>query len=246
MNRRDSLKTLVVGSLSAGLILEACNANEGKNGEAGNGKAGGKKFTSAPWAGKYEDWETHSGRQPFEVERDKELMSKQFFTDHEMKTIGVLADIIIPKDDKSGSATEAGVPDFIEFIVKDMPYHQTPMRGGLRWMDMQTLNRHGKAFVDCDKKQQMALVDEIAWPGKAKPEMGPGVAFFSLMRNLTASGFYSSEMGIKDIGYAGNTPNVWDGVPNDVLKQYHVSYSQKELNECVKKEDHNKMFVFES
>lgn len=239
MDRRDSLKTLFVGSLSAGLLLQACNPETKTSVKEVSGKG------SAPWAGEYSDWETSSGRQPEEVKRDKELMSQTFFTDHEMKTIGVLADIIIPADDKSGSATDAGVPDFIEFIVKDMPYHQTPMRGGLRWMDMKTLHRHNKSFVDCDKKQQMVLVDEIAWPAKAKPEVSQGVNFFTLMRNLTASGFYSSKIGIKDIGYVGNTPTIWDGVPDDVLKQYNVSYTQKQLNECVKKEDHNKMFVFD-
>ena len=75
--------------------------------------------------------------------------------------------------------------------------------------------------------------DEIAYPKKAKPEMQQGVAFFNLMRNLTATGFYTSEIGVKDVGYLGNTPNQWNGVPDDVLKQYGLSYSEKELKECV-------------
>ncbi len=246
MDRRDSLKTIALSTLSAGLLLDACNTKEkgGKNGR--NVNAESSENIAAAWAGKFKDWEASSGRQEFERERDKKLMAEKFFNDHEMKTIAVLADIIIPKDDRSGSATDAGVPDFIEFVVKDMPHHQTPMRGGLRWMDYQTLKRHDKAFVDCSKKQQLALVDEIAWPSKAKPEMQQGVQFFSLMRNLTACGFFSSKMGIKDIGYIGNTPNIWDGVPDDVLKQYGKSYSEKQLKECVKKEDHNKMFNFDT
>jgi len=77
------------------------------------------------------------------------------------------------------------------------------------------------------------MVDEIAWPAKAKPEMSQGVAFFSLMRNLTASGFYTTELGGKDIGYMGNVPNQWNGVPADVLQQYGLAYSEKELKECV-------------
>jgi len=121
----------------------------------------------------------------------------------------------------------------IEFIVKDMPEHQIPMRGGLRWLDIQCLTRHDKAFKDCSQQQQMEIVDEIAWPAKAKPEMSQGVAFFSLMRNLVASGFYTTEIGVKDIGYMGNVPNQWNGVPADVLQQYGLAYSEKELKECV-------------
>jgi gluconate 2-dehydrogenase gamma chain len=114
-----------------------------------------------------------------------------------------------------------------------MPEHQTPMRGGLRWLDVQCLNRWGKAFKDCTQPQQMELVDAIAWPKKAKPEMAQGVAFFSLMRNLTATGFYTSEIGVKDVGYIGNVPNQYNGVPEDVLKQYNLAYTEKELKECV-------------
>src|SRR5699024_9059662 len=242
MNRRDSLKTVAVSALSGALLLEACNNPKNK-------KPSGEKSSenmAAAWAGKFNDWETSSGRIEWERERDKELMSKTFFNKHEMATIAVLADIIIPKDSKSGSATDAGVPDFIEFIVKDMPYQQTPMRGGLKWIDQQTLKKYNKVFKDCSKEQQLELVDQIAYPAKAKPEMRAGVNFFSLMRNLTASGFFSSKIGIEDIGYMGNKPTIWDGVPDDVLKQYGKSYTKKQLKECVKKEKHNKMFVFES
>ena len=150
-----------------------------------------------------------------------------------MATITLLGDIIIPKDDVSGSASDAKVPDFIEFIVKDMPEHQVPMRGGLRWLDMQCLKRYNNPFSDCNKQQQMEMVDAIAWPKKATPEMKPGVAFFNLMRNLTATGFYTSEIGGKDVGYMGNVPNQWNGVPDDVLKQYNLAYTDKELKECV-------------
>jgi hypothetical protein len=145
----------------------------------------------------------------------------------------VLGDIIIPKDDKSGSASDAKVPEFIEFIVKDMPDHQLPMRGGLRWLDLQTLNRYNNPFKDCTDDQQIELVNEIAYPGKAKPEMQQGVAFFNRMRNLTATGFFTSKMGMDDLGYVGNKPNLWNGVPDDVLKQYGLAYTEKELAESV-------------
>ena len=202
MNRRQSLKTLGIGTLSAGVLLEAC-----------------KTKTDANAVPAVDDAAT-ADRLPGEIERDKKLNSEKFFSPHEMATITILADIIIPKDEHSGSASDAKVPEFIEFIVKDMPDNQVPMRGGLRWLDMQCLNRYGNPFKDCNTKQQIEMVDEVAYPAKAKPEMKQGVAFFNRMRNLTASGFYTTKIGIEDIGYVGNRPNKWEGVPADIIKHY--------------------------
>jgi len=216
MDRRKSIKTLLVGTVSAGVLVEACKGKE---------KEAVIKDDTTKISG--------LNRMKEEAEYEKQVAAQKFFTDHELATITILGDIIIPKDDVSGSASDAKVTDFIAYIVNDMPEHQTPMRGGLRWLDMQCLNRFEKAFTDCSKEQQMQLVDEIAWPKKAKPEMRQGVAFFSLMRNLTATGFYTSQMGVKDVGYIGNSPNQWNGVPADVLKQYNMAYSEKELKECV-------------
>jgi hypothetical protein len=131
-----------------------------------------------------------------------------------------LADMIIPKDERSGSATDAKVPEFIEFIVKDEPQHQLPMRGGLRWLDVQCLTKYNNDFKSCTPAQQTEMVTAIAYPGLATPEMQPGVTFFNKMRDLTTIGFFTSKMGIEDLGYKGNTPNEWKGVPPDVLKQY--------------------------
>lgn len=215
MDRRKSLKVMALGTVSAGLLLEAC-------------KKGDKKpLSEVPSS------ELTYDRTPEEAATHKRLMADTFFTPHEMATIAVLSNIIIPADEISGSATDAKVPDFIEFIVKDMPQHQTPMKGGLRWLDLQSIKRYEKPFKDCSEKQQLALVDEIAYPEKAKPGMKQGVSFFNLMRNLTATGFYSSEIGMKDIGYMGNKPNQWNGVPDEVLKQYQLAYTEKELKECV-------------
>jgi len=206
MNRRESLKALGLGTLSVAAFLESC-------------KPGSQKLADDS-TGKTESSDYDQTRLPNEIDRDKKLNTEKFFEEHEMATITVLGDIIIPKDSHSGSASDAGVPAFIEFIVKDMPEHQTPMRGGLRWLDLQCLNRYGKAFVDASNTQQIEMVTDIAYPKKAKPGMEPGVSFFSLMRNLTATGFFTSKIGIQDIGYMGNTPGKWTGVPADVLKQY--------------------------
>jgi gluconate 2-dehydrogenase gamma chain len=218
MDRRKSIKALIVGTVSTGVLVEACKTEEKKAPEqkpAETGTAGG------------------INRMKEEAAHEKEVVAKTFFTPDEMRTITILGDIIIPKDEVSGSASDAKVPDFIEFIVKDMPQHQTPMRGGLRWLDIQCLKRYEKPFRDCSQPQQIEMVDAIAWPDKAKPEMAQGVAFFNLMRNLTATGFYTSEIGGKDVGYMGNVPNQWNGVPPDVLKQYGLAYTEKELKECV-------------
>ncbi len=215
MKRRDSIKAILVGTVATTVLVDACTTSEEKSATATDPAA------------------STIDRTKEEAEREAKLMAETFFTSHELATIAVLSDIIIPKDDVSGSATEAGVPDFIEFIGKEMPHYQTPMRGGLRWLDMECFDRYQKAFKDCDAKQQIALVDEIAYPEKATPEMKRGVVFFNMMRNLTATGFYTSQIGVKDIGYAGNTANRWNGVPDEVLKQYGLAYSEKELKECI-------------
>jgi hypothetical protein len=220
MDRRQSLKALAVGTVSASLLLDACKTADKKDDVAVKPNEGNK----AEGPDRYAE----------EVEHYKQVISKTFFNEHEMATIAVLADIIIPKDDVSGSATDAKVPEFIEFIVKDMPHYQVPMRGGLRWLDLQSLKMFNKAFKDGSPEQQIQLVDMIAYPKKAKPGMAQGVAFFSTMRDLTCTGFYTSEIGVNDIGYMGNQPNQWNGVPEDVLKQYNLAYTEKELKECVK------------
>jgi gluconate 2-dehydrogenase gamma chain len=216
MDRRKYLKSITLGTLGAGVILESCNTEKSAVPEVAEELA----FTI--------------DRYPEELIREKELLSEKFFNEHEMKTIGILSDIIIPKDEVSGSATEAGVPDFIEFIVKDMPQHQLPLRGGLKWLDMQCLKNFNNAFVLCSNEQQIEIIDQIAFPELAKPEMQQGVAFFNLMRNLTATGFFTSKIGIKDLGYKGNQPNQWDGVPEDVLQQYGMKYDARTLEISVK------------
>jgi len=216
MDRRKYLKTLAAGTVGAGVLLEACAPDK-------------KAEVQAPATTdlKYD-------RYPAEVIREKTLQAEQFFDAHEMKTITVLADIIIPKDEKSGSASEAGVPDFIAFMAKDKPEYQTPLRGGLRWLDLQCMNKFNADFASCTPEQQIEMVDLIAYPEKAKPEHSQGVAFFNSMRDLTACGFFTSKMGIEDLGYVGNRPNQWNGVPQDVLDQYHLKYDDRTLEISVK------------
>lgn len=216
MDRRKYLKTFAVGALGAGVLVQGCDTEQ-------------KQEQAVP--------ETKSqgpDRQPEETRRYEDITREKFFDPHEMATIAVLADIIIPKDEVSGSASDAGVPAFIEFIVKDKPQLQTPLRGGLRWLDVQCMRRYSNAFQFCSSSQQIELIDEIAYPEKAKSEMQPGVSFFNLMRDLTATGFFTSEIGMKDLGYKGNSPNQWNGVPQEVLQQYGLKYDERTLQESVK------------
>lgn len=215
MDRRKSIKALMIGTVGAGVLVEACTSADKKNiASSADAALADRMLEEKAYLAKIE-------KEP------------KFFTEHEMATITVLGDIIIPKDEVSGSASEAKVPEFIEFIVRDMPSHQTPLRGGLRWLDLHCYKLYEKAFVNLSAAQQLTVVDSIAYPNKAPKELAQGVAFFNSMRDLVTTGFYTTEMGVKDLGYVGNAPNQWNGVPDDVLKQYNMAYSEKELKECV-------------
>jgi gluconate 2-dehydrogenase gamma chain len=149
----------------------------------------------------------------------------RFFTTHEWRTVRRLADDIIPHDDRSGSASDAGVPEFMDFIMVDQPAAQTPMRGGLEWIDTQCHSRFTLPFADCTRAQRSALLDDIAWPARAQSEMSQGVTFFSMFRDLTASGFWTSKVGMADLQYMGNrVVHEWQGCPPEALAKLGVSY----------------------
>lgn len=205
----------MIGTVGAGVLVEACTSADKKN------------IASSA------DASLDDRMQEEKAYLAKMAKEDKFFNEHEMATITVLGDIIMPKDEVSGSASDAKVPEFIEFIVKDMPTHQTPLRGGLRWLDLHCYKLYEKAFVNLSAVQQINVVDSIAYPEKAAKELAQGVAFFNSMRDLVTTGFYTTEIGVKDLGYVGNAPNQWNGVPDEVLKQYKLAYTEKELKECV-------------
>lgn len=149
----------------------------------------------------------------------------KFFTPHEWETVRALVDLVIPKDERSGSATDALVPEFMDFILMENPDEQLWMRGGLAWLDTECRERFSKDFLGGDATQRAALLDAIAWPEKAQPGVSQGVAFFNKFRDFTASGYYSSEMGVKDLQYQGNVyVTEWTGCPPAQLKKLGVSY----------------------
>lgn len=209
MKRRDTLKALTLGSLSGLNLLNPSEADAAAN----------QTLADTPVL-------VPGGRTKTEAIRDAALVKEKFFTEPEWQTVRILVDIIIPADAISGSASQAKVPEFIEFMMKDQPQHKTAMRGGLRWLDVQARKRFQQPFTSCTPTQRLAIIDDIAYPEQAKPDMSQGVAFFNLLRNLTATGFFTSQMGLKDLQYQGNTPNTWAGVPDEVLKQYGLSYER--------------------
>ena len=221
MDRREYLRLLLTGSIGAGLFMTSCTDEDRKTSEEIINRESGFGY----------------GRTQEEMERDHRLRSETFFTDSEMEMIVILADIIIPADEESGSATDAGVPDFIEFMMKDLPHLQVPTRGGLMWLNNECNRRFNKIFVECSEPQRMEVIDDIAWPDYADPDMMFGVRFFNRMRDLVSTGFFTSRIGVEYLGYQGNTPGFWDGVPEEVLNKHGFEYDQKTLDECIKAED---------
>jgi gluconate 2-dehydrogenase gamma chain len=151
----------------------------------------------------------------------------RFFTPAEFRTVGILADMIIPRDDRSGSATDAGVPEFMDFIMIDKPDNQGWMRSGLAWIDAQSSTRFAKPFANATAAEREQILNDIAWPARAPAALGDGVGFFNAFRDLTSSGFWSSRMGVKDLRYIGNTFNPeWNGCPPEALTKLGVTYAK--------------------
>lgn len=220
MDRRDTIKSLLLGSLAGGML--------------GIGCAPGEEATATIDTVEKEK-EKHYGRTPEEKALDEELKAEEFFSAHEVSTIAILCDLILPANDQFGGATDAGVPEFIEFIVKDIPKHQMPIRGGLMWLDNFANNEYNIEFKACSPDQQKAILDTIAFPIPDLPmkKQVQGVRFLSLMRDLTLTGYYTTKMGIDDLGYKGNMPSVWDGVPEEELQRHGMAYEKEWLAKCI-------------
>jgi len=144
----------------------------------------------------------------------------KFFTPAEYQTVRILSDLIIPADDRSGGAIDAGVPEFMDFTMVDQPARQVAMRGALAWLDLECQKRFDKTFVGASAAQRTAVLDDLATYGELKPGLSHGQAFFRAFRDLTASGFWTTKVGMTDLGYMGNTvvPK-WDGCPPEQLKK---------------------------
>jgi len=144
----------------------------------------------------------------------------RFFTTDEYEMVRILCDLIIPRDERSGSATDAGVPEFMDFIMVARPAGQVAMRGGLAWLDHECERRFDARFVEATDARRRSVLDDISGPEDPEDRLSQGRAFFRSFRDLTASGFWTSKMGIEDLEYMGNTfvPE-WKGCPPEVLKK---------------------------
>jgi len=171
-----------------------------------------------------DDQQHTPSQQPPQARPPAANYAAKFFTALEWRTVRVLADIVIPRDARSGSATDAGVPQFMDFVMTEYPNNQARMRDGLGWLNAESRSRFGVPFPDAKTAERIALVEDLAWPARAKPVHLPGVRFFSAFRDLSASGFFTSRVGVKDIGYMGNVPqSSWNGCSAAAERHIKVS-----------------------
>jgi hypothetical protein len=159
----------------------------------------------------------------------KNQPTRTFFTAAEWRTVSVLADDIIPRDARSGSATDAGVPAYIDYqmsVRETEDDTRVAMRGGLAWLNTESRARFSKNYAALTADQRHQILDDIAWPDRAKPAFSHGTVFFSRFRDLVGAGFFSSAMGWKDLRYEGNVfyPN-WQGCPEAAMKKLGVTHA---------------------
>jgi gluconate 2-dehydrogenase gamma chain len=180
VSRRDVLRSLAIGA-AGGSVLQMIPAQAAEYAHALVRK---EKVASA--TGRY---------------------TPKFFSAHQYETLTSLCDTIIPKDERSGGAVEAGAPEFIDLLTSENMEFQTRIGGGLMWLDNFCIDRYGKAYLECAAEQRKEVLDLIAYRKNAKerPGLKSGVAFFAALRDMTCDGFYTSKIGIADLQYIGNT-----------------------------------------
>jgi len=180
ISRRDILRTLAFGA-AAGSVLQVIPAEAAEYVH----QMVHKEKAAAP-AGAY---------------------TPKYFSAAQYTTLLFLCDTIIPEDEKSGGAVEAGAPEFIDLLTSENPEYQLKLGGGLFWLDAACTDRYDKVFMECTAAQKKEILDLIAYRKNAKKDLSlsQGVAFFAFLRNLTCDGFYTSKIGIADLQYIGNT-----------------------------------------
>jgi gluconate 2-dehydrogenase gamma chain len=180
VTRRDILKTLAVGAVG-GSVLQVIPAKAAEFVH----QAIHKEKAASP-AGKY---------------------TPKYFSAHQYEMLNWLCDAIIPKDDHSGGAVEAGAPEFIDLLTSENEKYQLRLGGGLVWLDSFCADRYSKSFMECAPEQRTEVLDLIAYRKNATKDasLRQGVAFFAFLRKMTCDGFYTSKIGIADLQYIGNT-----------------------------------------
>src|SRR5215471_21139741 len=189
ISRRDVLKTLAAGA-AGGSVLQVIPLQAA---EVAHQMVRKEKATTA--AGNY---------------------VPKYFTVKQYETLTSLCDAIIPRDEKSGGAVDAGAPEFIDLLTSENAEFQNRLGGGLMWLDSYCIDHYGKVYMESLPEQRKEVVELIAYRknAKANPEIQQGVAFFAVLRNMTCDGFYTSKIGIDDLQYIGNvTRSEWPGCP---------------------------------
>ncbi|MEM9141390.1 MAG: gluconate 2-dehydrogenase subunit 3 family protein [Bacteroidota bacterium] len=219
MDRRKSIQTMILGAGASAMAFHGC-------------KTEGTEVVNEVAA---KEGESYFGRTPEELERIGKLNAETLFNPHEMETITVLSTVILPPREPNGGPVEAGVPEFIEFMGKDIPEMQNTLLGGLMWLDHTSNTQFGAEFKSATLEQQKQILDTICYHDLETPleEQPLEIQFFYLMRALTMTGYYTSKPGIADLGYKGNQPNVWDGVPQDVLEKHGMAYDPEWIAKCI-------------
>ena len=219
MDRRKSIQTIILGAGASALAFHGCKTDESKINEEISATTDTKYF----------------GRTHEELERIEKLNAEQLFNEHEMGTIAALSVVILPPKEPHGGPIEANVPELVEFMGKDIPEMAPTLLGGLMWLDHKSNTEFGTEFKSATLEQQKQILDTICYHDTEVPldEQPLEIQFFYLMRGLTVTGYYTSKVGIADLGYKGNMPNVWDGVPQDVLDQHGVAYDPEWIAKCI-------------
>ncbi|HLK04587.1 MAG TPA: gluconate 2-dehydrogenase subunit 3 family protein [Candidatus Acidoferrum sp.] len=190
VTRRDILRTLAAGVVG-GSVLRVIPA---KAAEFAHQMVHKEKAAST--AGKY---------------------APKFFDAHQYEMLNSLCETIIPKDEKSGGAIEAGAPEFIDLLTSENEEFQVKLGGGLLWLDLRCEDQYGKTYLECTAEQRKEILDLIAYRKNAKADasLSQGVAFFAFLRDFTCDGFYTSKIGIEDLQYIGNVARAeWPGCPD--------------------------------
>ena len=232
MERRESLKTILLSTLGFSLSLEGCISPIGED------------ISKKVWDYKY-------SRTTYEKSRDEEFLNSVFFSESEKKTIEKIANIIIPPNE-FGDIKDAGVVEMIEFIAKDWStpahnnYGENVLRKGLKVLDGLCVDRFSKNLVDCSDNEIKSFFDEISYQDDISEDLSEAASFFATYRYMVVTGWFTSEVGMKDLGYKGNIPNVWDGVPDEILKDHNISYDEEWIKKCVDQNKRNETAVWDS
>ena len=215
MDRRKSLKTLLVGTVGAAIAAGTAGCDNATEVNAAEIEAAPKGYGL---------------RLPHEIAHDQRIANEDFFTEAELNTLGILGNIIAPGREDEPKATDTGLLEFLEFMALDQPeQHQNKLRGGLAWLNHESVGRFGDQFSEITEAQQIEIVDDIAYPEEAKgTPMKYGADFFGHLRYMVVTCYFTSRDGMMGaLGYQGNQANVWDGVPQEVLDKHDKSYDPK-------------------